>query len=228
MIDIILLHGALGAASQFAAITSLLNKKCRVHTFDFEGHGENAYDERSFRIEYFAENLYAYLDEHGIHDAFIFGYSMGGYVALYEALRNPGRIRRIITLGTKFNWNPDSAKKEASFLNPATLSSKAQEFVKQLEARHTGIGWRRNAEKTTKMMIHLGGSPLLTPERLAELNIPVRIMRGDKDRMVSMDESEEAFRALPNAEFSVLPGTPHPLERVDLDRLQFEILDYLS
>ena len=42
----------------------------------------------------------------------IFGYSMGGYVALHAARRHPERIGSIMTLGTKFAWDTPTAEKE--------------------------------------------------------------------------------------------------------------------
>src|SRR5258706_12817767 len=109
---LLLLHGALGAADQFRELSKLLEQYYAVHTFDFEGHGRAPFRNRPFRIEHFAENIVEYLDNHDLQDADMFGYSMGGYAALYLALIQPDRIKSIATLGTKYHWNPETAKKE--------------------------------------------------------------------------------------------------------------------
>jgi hypothetical protein len=56
----------------------------------------------------------------------------------------------------------------------------------------------------------------------------VRVMVGDRDAMVSVEESAAAARALPAGELAVLPRTPHPIEQVRLERLVGEIDDFLG
>ena len=41
---LLLLHGALGSASQFTGLTEKLKDNFDVHTFDFSGHGADHYD----------------------------------------------------------------------------------------------------------------------------------------------------------------------------------------
>jgi hypothetical protein len=42
---------------------------------------------------------------------------------------------------------------------------------------------------------------------------------GDTDKTVSVEETTAVFRQWPGARLCVLPGTPHPLEKVDIDFL---------
>jgi pimeloyl-ACP methyl ester carboxylesterase len=49
---------------------------------------------------------------------------------------------------------------------------------------------------------------------LASITHPVLAMRGDRDAMVTMEETLAAYEALPNASLGILPHTPHPLEKV--------------
>ncbi len=69
------------------------------------------------------------------------------------------------------------------------------------------------------MMISLGNSSPLGDAELSTINHPVRIGVGDRDTTISVEESCEIYRQLPNAEFEVLPGAAHPLEKVDIVRL---------
>ena len=41
------------------------------------------------------------------------------------------------------------------------------------------------------------------------------LMLGDRDKMVSIEETVNVYRQLTDARFSVLPGTPHAIEAVD-------------
>lgn len=216
--SLLLLHGALGAAEQFKNWPAQLSSQFEVHTFDFEGHGPRA-AERPFRMEHFAENIISFLDENGLEQVALFGYSMGGYAALTAALQHADRFSGIFTLGTKFAWDPASSAREVKMLNADVIAEKIPKFAQALEARHSGIGWREHLKHTADMMVALGESPILTPEKLATIQIPVRITLGDRDNMVSLEESAAAFKSLPQSQFQVFPETQHPIERVSAARI---------
>ncbi|MBL0322725.1 MAG: hypothetical protein IPP80_10205 [Ignavibacteria bacterium] len=46
--------------------------------------------------------------------------------------------------------------------------------------------------------------------------------------MVSLTETVDFYKATPGAELAVLPGTRHPMERVDPARLAQHILSFLE
>lgn len=219
---LILLHGAIGAGAQFLPWIPALEADFEVHTLDFEGHGSRMAD-RPFRIAHFAENVVAFLDEKGFAQADIFGYSMGGYVALYLASIQPERVGRIFTFATKLAWNPETAAKEAKMLNPETIEAKVPAFANVLAARHTGMGWKAHLAATAEMMLHLGQTPTLTPDLLAGLPHPIQMGLGDRDTMVTLSETVDAYRQLPNGRLLVLPGTPHPIEKIPFGSLHWHI-----
>ena len=66
-----------------------------------------------------------------------------------------------------------------------------------------------------------------TADALATVDLPVRVMVGDRDATVTLDETAAAYRALPRGELAVLPRTGHPLEQVDVTRLAGELVDLL-
>ena len=228
MNDLLLLHGALGASSQFQDLASRLQSDARLHHLDFPGHGAAPIDDAEpFRIELFAADLLRYLDGHSLATVDIFGYSMGGYVALHLARTAPERIGRIATLGTKFRWSPEIAARETKMLDAEKIEQKVPHFARSLEERHTAISWKSNLHKTAEMMTSLGDSSPLGDAELSSITHRVRIGVGDRDTTVSVEESCEIFRLLPNAELEVLPGTPHPLEKVDVDRLAASIRSFM-
>jgi pimeloyl-ACP methyl ester carboxylesterase len=224
---LVLLHGALGAQSQFEQLTALLEENFKTFTLDFEGHGSAFLkDGNTFSIENFAENLKNFLTENSLEGADIFGYSMGGYVALHLAAISPDAIGRIFTLGTKFDWTPESSQKETKMLDRAKMLEKVPQFVDVLKARHFASGWETVVDKTKEMMLSLGENPVLKSDVLKSIPHRVRIGVGDRDTMVSFEESRDVFRTLPNAEFEVLPNTPHPFEKVSAERLVASIKNF--
>jgi pimeloyl-ACP methyl ester carboxylesterase len=219
MKSILLLHGALGARQQLDPLKQKLEiAGYDVHLLNLSGHGGKAF-ERKFGIEQFAEDVLSYLNQQQLEQVTIFGYSMGGYVAVWLAFLQAHRVNKIITLGTKFDWSEESAEKEVKKLNPEKIQEKVPAFARILEHRHAPNDWRELLNKTAGMMYGLGEAPLLTESILNQIETPTLICLGDVDDMADRNYSEEVASYLPNGSFNLLKSTPHPIEKCDLDML---------
>lgn len=219
MKKLILLHGALGSASMFEGLTNKLKDDFEVFAFNFSGHGGASVNEEGFGIEVFAEELQAFIIKNKLENADVFGYSMGGYVALYLATSQPSLMGRIVTLGTKLTWTAEGAEKETALLNPELIKEKVPKFASILKERHGKKQWKEVVWQTAGMMLELGDDPLLNMENLPLITNQVAILLGADDNMVGREESESVAIILPNGKFIPIPNMPHPLEKVDLDVL---------
>lgn len=226
--DLVLLHGALGAQEQFAPLLPLLEPHFRLHTLDFEGHGHAPMSGEPFALDRFVQSVCELLDAEGISDANLFGYSKGGYVGCALALAHPDRVRRLATLGTKYGWTQEDAQRETGFLVPSKMVEKIPQFVELLRERHVASGWEAVVERSAEFMWALADSGGITKERVSGLEMPVRVMVGDRDYTASVPESMELARALPKGELEVLPATPHPFERVPLQRLATSLHEFFA
>lgn len=213
MKNLLLLHGALGHTDLFNPYLEEMSKHFTIHTFLFSGHGKTQLPENGITVEKYTEELINYLEQNNLENVDILGHSMGGYVALYGALQYPGKINSVMTLGTKFNWTEEQALRESKMLDPEVILSKIPKYAEQLENQH-GTKWKQLLPSIAGMMISLGKNPPLNEKSLSMTDIPVQIMVGDLDQMVSIEESINAFRSIPNAKLAILPDTKHPLERV--------------
>ncbi|MCE3280701.1 MAG: alpha/beta hydrolase [Bacteroidetes bacterium] len=227
MQHLLLLHGALGSKDQFADLVSGLNKHFTVHTLNFSGHGGAPMPEK-FSMEIFANDVLKYLDENKISKINIFGYSMGGYVALYLAKHSPEKIEKIFTLGTKFHWSPEIAAKETKMMDADKIAEKFPAFADTVSKRHAPVNWKIIMNKTAEMMRGLGNKNLLTLADYESIEHILQIGVGDKDTMVTLEETIEVYRKLKNASFIVLPNTQHPIEKIDINRLTFELMNFFK
>lgn len=222
--NVLLVHGALGSASQLEDLKQLLQPQHAVRIVELEGHGGTRPAGDDYSMQRFAENIRAALTG----PSAIFGYSMGGYAALLLAADEP-RVSRVITLGTKLAWSPDVAAKETARLDPATILSKVPKFAEQLGQRHAGAGgWEDVLRKTAGLMRELGSQPLVDDALLTRMPQPVRLMVGDRDTLVSIDETASAARRVREGQLAILPGTPHPIEQVRPELLAAMITDFLT
>jgi len=228
MKKLLLLHGALGAKSQFLKLEALLKSRFEVHLIDFTGHGLNDMPEEPFGIEMFSGDIERWINENSTEPVNIFGYSMGGYAALHYAKDNPGKAGKIFTLATKFEWTPETAAREIKMLDAGKIKEKVPKFAEELAARHGADKWKKLLEKTAGMMTELGSKNALTPDDIAGIKNEVMLGIGDRDKMVTLEETISVYRQLKNGKLIVLPGTPHPLEQVDAQSLAMEIKSFFE
>ncbi len=214
MNHLILLHGALGHTQHFAPYLPWLQQHFTVHQFLFEGHGETPIPGTGIRMQQYVDQLQQYVRANDLQQFDVFGYSMGGYVALCYALQHPGKIGSLLTLATKLHWTAEGAAKESKMLNPDVIAEKVPKYAAQLAAQHGTTQWKALLPAIAGMMTDLGNNPLLGLTAYANIQSRVQLMVGDKDAMVSFEETLEAARTIPEARFAVLPQTKHPLEQV--------------
>ncbi|MEM1318916.1 MAG: alpha/beta hydrolase [Bacteroidota bacterium] len=218
MKKILLLHGALGSAQQLEPLHQALANQFDVYAFNFEGHGGRP-SEEPFSIALFTQNTLQFLQQKDISTISIFGYSMGGYVALHLAKDHPQLVDKIITLGTKFDWSLDSAQREVKMLNPDKIEAKVPAFAQQLAQRHSPNDWKVLLHKTADMMLNMAKGAKLQEQDLQNISTPTLVCIGGADKMVSQAESQEAAAILPNGKLEVVEGFPHPIEKVEVERL---------
>jgi pimeloyl-ACP methyl ester carboxylesterase len=225
---LLLLHGAIGAKDQLMPLADNLRDSFEVHTPDFGGHGGAPFNEQPLSIALFASEVLKYMDAYQLTNASVFGYSMGGYVGMYLAKHYPERITKLATLATKYHWDEAIAAREIQMLNPEKIAQKLPAFAKSLQQRHAPNDWKVLLQKTAAMMVGLGADNTLKAADYASITTPALILLGDRDKMVSLEESVAVYKALPNAQMGMLPATQHPIEQADIAALEFAVRRFLN
>ena len=89
---VLFLHGFMGSAEDWQDVIATLDERCRCLAVDLPGHGESVGLLReAYTTEGAARTVLGLLDELDFGPPTIIGYSMGGRLALYLALRHPAR-----------------------------------------------------------------------------------------------------------------------------------------
>lgn len=227
MQTLLLLHGALGSGEDLSALSNKLKKfEYDLHSITFSGHGGIIF-QSEFGIHQFSKELESYIHEKELHKPIVFGYSMGGYVALNLAITNPDIIGKIITLGTKFNWNMTSIEKETKHLDPEILQQKVPDYSRSLENKH-GKSWQDLVIKTSALLKKINTESSINAETLKNCKLPVLLGIADKDHLVSIEETLEVYRSLNKASMFMLPNTRHQIETVNCDLLSKIITDFIE
>ncbi len=225
---ILFLHGALGTSAELAPLMHIMEEKgFPCASFNFRGHGKNATMPESFRIDQFAQELEHYLKQHRPKHVVAFGHSMGGYVALYhKANYDDSPFEAIFAYGTKFNWSESSVHKELNMLNPDHLVEKFPAYALALNEKH-GENWKHLMKNTAHLMQNLERLDGLTREDLHDIHIPVVLLLGDQDRMVTSEETLSTAAKLPKSQVKTISHSKHEMERANLKEISSILTEFL-
>lgn len=227
MQNIILLHGALGSENDLKPLAGKLKTyNINPHLFSFSGHAGKGFHS-DFGIEQFTNELDQFIVSNKLDKPHIFGYSMGGYVALNLAALKPLLIGSIVTLGTKFNWSKEVVERETGMLNPEILKNQLPNFAGNLKTKH-GDTWEDLVTKTASMMVDIGSTKYVEHKTLVGIENKVMVGLGDRDKMVTYDETFNVYKSLPNCSMYMLPSAPHAIEKIDTETLAKLIAEFIK
>ncbi|MET0861162.1 MAG: alpha/beta hydrolase [Microbacterium sp.] len=230
---LVLLHGGLfDIDQQFGTLIADLSADRRVVAIDFQGHGRTNDIDRPFGAAAFAGDVLGVLDFLGIERADVFGFSIGGAVALELAIEHPERVRRVIVSSTTFAASGMRGSENAAAVGAMTVDMIAGS---PMESAYLAKSPHPDLEHLQGLLDKLGASyaggfPDRTPEEITGIQAPTLITVGDAD-MVSLEHAVEFLRlrggdvngdfdGVPASQLAVFPGTSHffGIARTDLVR----------
>lgn len=212
---VLFMHGALGVRGQFDALRKVFPERSQI-ALDFPAHGESTVTgDGACHSERLATDVLALLDALDIDQVDIIGHSMGGYVGMVMAHLAPARVKRIVTLGTKFYWREQVIGQTARELDPDTLRARSQRHFDSLAALHAASGAERTLRFAQALIADFAPWQL-SAEMVRAAGVPLLISAGDRDSMVPASEVMQLFGALDAkcAAAAIIPNTPHPLQHL--------------
>jgi pimeloyl-ACP methyl ester carboxylesterase len=219
---LVLLHGGLfDIEQQFGALIPDLAMGRGVIAVDFQGHGRTNDIERPFSAAAFADDVLGVLDHLDVARADIFGFSVGGAVALHLAIDHPERVRRIIVSSTSFAASGMRGSENAQAVGAMTVDMIAGT---PMEAAYLAKSPHPDLQHLQVLLDKLGatferGFPDRTEAEIRGIAAPTLITVGDAD-MVSLEHAVEFLRlrggdvngdlvGVPASHLAVFPGTTH-------------------
>ena len=108
---VLLIHGLGSSGADWAFQIPALEQQFHVIAPDLPGSGHSTTTTRTYRIESFAECLWALLDSLEISRVNIIGFSLGGAVALEMALQRPVSVPRLVLINSLASYEVDHWRK---------------------------------------------------------------------------------------------------------------------
>ena len=187
---LLLLHGNGEDGTYFVHQIEEFSRDFTVYAIDTRGHGKSPRGTAPFTISQFADDLLAFMDQQGLPQADILGFSDGGNIALTFALRHPERVNRLILNGA--NLDPKGVKPLVQL--PIVLGYHFASLSKNPKAK-------ARAELLGLMV----NEPHIDPAELKKLTMPVLVIAGTKD-MIEERHTRLIAASLPNARLALILG----------------------
>src|SRR5215217_7886898 len=99
---LVVLHGAYMTIETMGEIVPSLAETRQVIAAELQGHGHTADIDRPLSYEHMADDVAALVAEVGIDKADVFGFSLGGGVALQLAIRHPEVVRKLVAASASY------------------------------------------------------------------------------------------------------------------------------
>jgi pimeloyl-ACP methyl ester carboxylesterase len=214
---LVVLHGAYMTIETMGEIVPSLAETRQVIAVELQGHGHTADIDRPFSYEQMADDVSALLAEIGIEKADVFGYSMGGGVALQIAVRHPEVVRKLVVASA--SYTSDGMYPELLAMIP-TITPEAFAGSPIEEAYLRTAPNPEDFPNLVAKLKQLDMEPFAwPPEDIQGIAAPTLLIIGDSDA-IRPEHAVEMFRllgggvmgdlaGLPKSQFAVLPGTTH-------------------
>ena len=192
---LILLHGGLGSAEMFGPILPALSKHHQVIAVDLQGHGRTADIDRPMDVRLMADDIAALIDHVGLEKSDLVGYSLGGGVAFFTAVKYPQKVGKLVMASANIRRDAIPAEMLAQ---QAQVSSAALEFMKDTPMYQLYQRVAPRPEDFGRLLDKIGESMKRDfdhSEELRGIQVPTMIVCADAD-MAPPSHYVEAFKLL--------------------------------
>ena len=208
----------------------------QVYAPDLPGSGGSARPPADYSLTFFTRFVGAFLDALGVDRAVVVGNSLGGLLSLRLALAEPQRVTALGLIGSAglgrkvayslrslalpgygklaVAWGkrrPGAAQRALGrsallFARPWRVP---REWLKEQYQLATLPGFLEAQLATVRAQVGLRGQREVLVDRLSQLDMPVLIVWGARDRVVPHSQAQEAIACLQNGSLELIPDCGH-------------------
>jgi pimeloyl-ACP methyl ester carboxylesterase len=207
---VLLPGGLLTIDLSFGALLPDLSANRQVIAVELQGHGHTADIDREPSFANMASDIVALLDELGIERADVFGFSLGGLVALQLAMSYPERVDRLISAATHFRSEGYHVEIRDPELWATSTRMPTENDFKAMRDAHAQVAPDPSQFDTVEAKLQpvLGTVDDWPLDDLRGITAPTLLVIGDHD-FVTIEHAGQMHDLIPHSQLAVLPGTTH-------------------
>ncbi len=222
---LLILHGFLGMSDNWKTLgLKYANEGLQVHLIDQRNHGKS-FHSQDFDYDHMANDLKAYIANHGLDRVMVLGHSMGGKTAMQFACDHPHLVRKLIVADIAPKYYPPHHQYIFEGLNQLDfgqirsrgeadkqLSKHISEIavrqflLKNLHWVEKGkLGFRFNLEVLSTKMEEIGE----TISASDNYEGPTLFLRGDRSEYIVPTDIETIIQHFPAATLETIDNAGH-------------------
>lgn len=207
---VLLPGGLLTIDLTFGPMISSLAKSHRVIGVEPQGHGHTPDIERQMTVDNMADDVAALLRSLDIDQADLFGFSLGGMIALSLAIRHPEMVGRLVLASAPYRGDGFHHETRPEQINSGSkrLPTEAEREAWEAEYRRVAPDpdhWLAFAARVTEMVAAFDG---WSADQMRSISARTLVLTGDTD-FVRLPHAIEMFELIQAAELAVLPNCLH-------------------
>ncbi len=240
---VVLIHGFPLSLEMWTPQRAALSADYRVIALDLRGSGRSDPPHHELSIGAYADDAVALMDALGIGQATVGGLSMGGYVLMALLRRHPERVSGVILMATKATADTASGKQGRDDMIALARSDGAAAIAEKMLPRMLTSRTRSEdpglvdfvrsmmASTSVEGIVGALGAMRDRPDSTSTLEgvlVPSLVIGGGADEIAPPAETEAMQRAIPGAEFALIPDAAHLLNLEQPEATNRAILDFMG
>jgi len=220
---VVLLHGGLGNSDHWAFQVPALAKHYRVIVIDSRNQGRSTFAKAKLSYHTMAGDVLAVLDELGITQTAIVGWSDGGEIGLDLAINHPDRVERLFVFGANYDANGSKDRKSGSSATFNAYAVKCKSDFMKISKNP-----RAYADVVDSLMPVWKSSQSFTKDQLRAIKAYTVVADGDHDEIIRLEQIKEMSELIPNAKLVVFRDASHFALWQDPQNFTKAVLDFLA
>jgi len=218
---VVLLHGGLANSNYWGNQVPALAAKHQVIVIDSRGHGRSTRSSAPYGYELMASDVLGVMDQLGVKQAAIVGWSDGAIIGLSLAMHHPDRVARLFAF---------AANSDPSGVKDVDKSPVFQQFIARGEKEYEALSatpkeYKKFVEEISRMW---ASQPHWTKDDLAKITVPTWIVDGDHDEAIERSNTELMAGAIPKAGLLLQPEVSHFSMLQDPAQFTADVLHFLD
>ncbi|NUP58474.1 MAG: alpha/beta hydrolase [Pseudarthrobacter sp.] len=204
----ILVHGIGVSHRYLQKLHGELARSAPTYSLDLPGFAGTPRPGRQLSVEDYGAFIAQALKASGIRSYILVGHSMGVQFAIEAALYAPGQARKLVLMGPVVDDRHRSVRRQALalFLDALLRENAGSNWIVFSDYFRCGPRWY-----FTELPIMMAYP---TEKRLAGIDVPVLVLRGDRDQVAGPEWSLRLSRMAAQGRFAEVPGAGHVVQHL--------------
>jgi pimeloyl-ACP methyl ester carboxylesterase len=223
-----------------------LSQMLHVINLDNRDAGDSTLGSAPYTIAEMADDVAGVLQNLNLGSVHVVGWSMGGFIALELAIRNPALVQKLILVSTSAG-GPTSvhAAPEISALLLRKDGEEIEPRVRRIFPLLTRQGYMLDHPEDLDQLVHNAQSKPMAIEsykrqlravmkregvshRLTQITAPTLVIHGNTDPLIPYENGQYITEHIPDAKLSTFAGVGHLVPIEAADRFNREVMEFVN